>query len=325
MPPVQSDPDPQPLLPSFAPVPRAKERSNGWKPEVQRQFIEALAETGSVKAACRRVNRADHGAYMLRRHPEAAEFRKAWDVAADIGMRRIEDVAMDRALHGVEVPVYSYGKIVGTRTVFNDRLLMFMLRNRAPERFAAGAPPRAPNAVDRMELARLKAQWRKEWEQTTTRERAITATERARASETTLIENIARMHERWFTALGPRTRAAYRQFRETEIAETAALAPSRWAVESIGLVEEELAAATDEWTADDLGEELAEARAAARAHEEDAARARAEYAEWFTDERRARLWWVIDVVFGTLSIPLDDDDEEEEDGNDDAHRSGDGA
>jgi hypothetical protein len=69
MPPAQSDPDPQPLLPSFAPVPRAKERSNGWKPEVQRQFIEALAETGSVKAACRRVNRADHGAYMLRRNP----------------------------------------------------------------------------------------------------------------------------------------------------------------------------------------------------------------------------------------------------------------
>ena len=30
-------------------------------------------------------------------------------------MRRIEDVAMDRAMHGVETPVYSYGKLVGTR------------------------------------------------------------------------------------------------------------------------------------------------------------------------------------------------------------------
>ena len=33
-------------LPAFTPVPRAKERSNGWKPQVQRAFIEALAADG---------------------------------------------------------------------------------------------------------------------------------------------------------------------------------------------------------------------------------------------------------------------------------------
>lgn len=82
-------------LPLFTPVPRAKDRHNGWKPEVQRAFIEALAETGSVKSAARRVGRAEVSAYLLRRHPEAHEFRQAWDIALDIGMRRIEDVAMD--------------------------------------------------------------------------------------------------------------------------------------------------------------------------------------------------------------------------------------
>ena len=155
-------------VPAFAPVPRSKERSNGWKPEVQRAFIEALAETGSVKAACRRVGRADHGAYILRRHPEAVEFRRAWDAALDIGMRRIEDVAMDRALNGVDVPVYSYGKLVGSRTVYNDRLLMFMLRNRAPERFPGGmnaSGAKGMNAVGQMELNRLKKQLRKELEE----------------------------------------------------------------------------------------------------------------------------------------------------------------
>ena len=106
---------PRTTLPAFAPVPRARDRHNGWKPEVQRAFIEALAETGSVKAAARRVGRAEVGAYLLRRHPEAREFRKAWDAALDIGMRRIEDLAMDRALNGVVEPVYSYGKLVGTR------------------------------------------------------------------------------------------------------------------------------------------------------------------------------------------------------------------
>ena len=150
-------------LPVFTPVPRQVDRSNGWKPHVQRAFIEALADTGSVKAACRMVRRSTHGAYHLRRQPGAEEFAAAWEAAVDLGMRRIEDTAMDRALNGVEVPVYSYGKLVGSRTVHNDRLLMFMLRNRAPERFAEGKP-KAMNAIDTMELARLKAQWRKEWE-----------------------------------------------------------------------------------------------------------------------------------------------------------------
>ena len=89
-------PSPAHVLPHFAPVPRAKDRNNGWKPAVQLAFIEALAETGSVKSAARRVNRAEVGAYLLRRHPAAEEFRKAWDIALDIGMRRIEDVAAIR-------------------------------------------------------------------------------------------------------------------------------------------------------------------------------------------------------------------------------------
>jgi hypothetical protein len=166
-------PDPKHLtLPAFTPVPRKMDRHNGWKPETQRAFIEALAETGSVKAAARRVNRAEVGAYLLRRHPDAAEFRQAWDAALDIGMRRIEDVAMDRALHGVEVPMYAYGKLIGHRTVYNDRLLMFMLRNRAPERFTGGGAS-GLNAVDQATLAKLKTQWRKEWEQ----EKAVSASE----------------------------------------------------------------------------------------------------------------------------------------------------
>ncbi|WPZ04556.1 hypothetical protein T8S45_03175 [Blastomonas marina] len=158
---------PRGTLPAFISVPRQKDRANGWKPDVQRSFIEALADTGSVKAACRKVGRAEVGAYILRRHPEAASFRAAWQAALDLGMQRIEDVAMDRALNGVEVPVYSYGKLVGARTVYNDRLLMFMLRNRAPERFGAqinGGKPKGRGAIGKMEKRRLKRKWRAEWE-----------------------------------------------------------------------------------------------------------------------------------------------------------------
>ena len=301
-------PDPQPealtpahVLTQFAPVPRAKDRHNGWKPAVQLAFIEALAETGSVKSAARRVGRAEVGAYLLRRHPEAGEFRKAWDIALDIGMRRIEDVAMDRALHGVEVPMYSYGKLIGTRTVYNDRLLMFMLRNRAPERFTGGKP-NGLNAVDKMQLTRLKKQWRKDWE----REAAQAHASAAQATGDSFIERIELMHHRWFITLGPQARAAYRQFRQTECDEARALSETRWAKHDAQNAREDLAAAQDPDEAADARAALAEAEQGLTAAADSAATAEADYAEWFTDERRAKVWWAIDVVFGAVSAPDDD-------------------
>jgi len=152
------------MLPAFAPVPRKYNRHDGWTPERQRGFIEALADTGSVKAAAHAVNMTPEGAYLLRRHPEAEGFRKAWEAALALGVQRLEDVAMDRALNGVEVPVYHFGAVVGTRRVYNDRLLMFLLRNRAPKRFAADAL-NTGNASTRSQLARLKKEWRREWEE----------------------------------------------------------------------------------------------------------------------------------------------------------------
>ena len=198
-----SEHKPSTTLPAFTPVPRLKERSNGWKPHVQRAFIEALADTGSVAAACRMVRRSTHGAYHLRRQPGAEEFAAAWEAALDFGMRRIEDVAMDRALNGVEQPVYSYGKLVGTRMVHNDRLLMFMLRNRAPGRFAEGRA-KSMNAVDKMELTRLRNKWRKEWEA----ERAAEQLEQEAATMASINAKIDMLREREARIESPRVRAA---------------------------------------------------------------------------------------------------------------------
>lgn len=162
--PEEPEPTPSTALTHFTPVPRLKDRSNGWSPDVQRAFIEALADTGSVKSAARAVGRSEVGAYQLRRHPQGAEFAAAWAAALAHGVQRIEDVAMERAINGTEEPVYSYGKLVGTRMKYNDGLLMFMLRNRAPERFAGAGPARGLSAMDRTKTDRLKKQWRKEWE-----------------------------------------------------------------------------------------------------------------------------------------------------------------
>ena len=160
---------------------------------------------------------SDHGAYLLRRHPEAEEFRRAWDAALDIGLRRIEDVAMDRALNGCEQPVYSYGKLLGQRTVYNDRLLMFMLKNRAPERFGGGGRGRGlgGSAPDAVQLARYKKQWRREWDE----ERAREAAEAQRDSDEILAginTKLENMHRNWLRRLSPRVRALYEAYQEAE-------------------------------------------------------------------------------------------------------------
>jgi hypothetical protein len=177
------------ILGTFTPVPRERERHDGWTPERQRRFIAALADLGSVKAAAHAVNMAPEGAYQLRRHPEASEFRKAWDTALALGVQRLEDVAMDRALNGVEVPVYSYGKLVGTRRKYNDRLLMFLLRTRAKKRFGEDG---RMNLADRATLNNLKRQWRKQWEQ----ERALAEVERTKQTHANIEEQIRQWEDR---------------------------------------------------------------------------------------------------------------------------------
>ncbi len=190
-------------LPVFAPVPRHCQRHDGWTPERQRNFIEALADLGSVRAAANAVNMTPEGAYLLRRHAEAAEFRKAWEAALALGVQRLEDVAMDRALHGVEVPVYCFGKIIGTRRVYNDALLMFILRNRAPKRFCADG--RGMNAATRSSLARMKKQWRADWEQ----EAALLQNEHEGGAYAELDEKIDLMRSRWLENLSPKTRKLF--------------------------------------------------------------------------------------------------------------------
>lgn len=155
--------EPAQTLPEFTPVPRRFNRGDVWTEQVQRAFVEALADTASVEAACRLVGRSPASAYRLRRHPLAGEFAAAWQAAVDLGIQRIEDYAVDRAVNGVELTVLAHDGTVHTRRVYNDQLVMFMLRNRAPERYCAGGA-RALSAIDARSLARLKKQWRAEWE-----------------------------------------------------------------------------------------------------------------------------------------------------------------
>jgi hypothetical protein len=116
-------------LPDFTPVPRKNSRHDGWTPERQRAFIEALADTGCVAIAARMVNMSQAGVYLLRRQPGAESFRAAMDAAQTLGLQPVKDEAFDRAMNGQLVPVFVGGKLMGFRRKKNDRLLMFILRH----------------------------------------------------------------------------------------------------------------------------------------------------------------------------------------------------
>ena len=119
----------------FTPVPRGLERHGGWTAEAQRAFIDALADCASVNGAAQRVGKTASTAYRLRASAGAASFAAAWDAARQMGISQLEDVAMDRAIKGVEVPVFHKGERVGERRWFDNRLLMSMLRHNRSRRY----------------------------------------------------------------------------------------------------------------------------------------------------------------------------------------------
>lgn len=120
----------------FLPVP-VRARHDGWRPLKQLTYIQVLAETGCVAEAAKAVGMSVASAYALRRRPDAASFREAWDIALDYGVGRLADAALGRAIHGVAQPVFHNGEQVGERRKFDEKLTMFLLRYRRPDRYGA--------------------------------------------------------------------------------------------------------------------------------------------------------------------------------------------
>lgn len=117
---------PHPL--AFTPVPLARVRHDGWTRMRQARFILTLAKIGCVAAAARAVGRSRKSAYALRDRAGAESFAAAWDRAVAHGQERVRDTAIARALKGEVRPILYRGRQVGSRTYYNDGLLMAVLR-----------------------------------------------------------------------------------------------------------------------------------------------------------------------------------------------------
>lgn len=145
---MEQNPHPEPL-----PAIHHRYRATGWTPDVQRDFIHALAACGSVVEACRVVNRSASSAYRLRARPAAQAFRNAWNAAQATAYRQVLELAMDRAVLGIEQPVYHKGEQVGFKTTHSDRLLCYLLGHLRPE----GAVPKTAPDPEQQDFAIAEA------------------------------------------------------------------------------------------------------------------------------------------------------------------------
>jgi hypothetical protein len=131
----------------FIPVPR-RANKNGWSPGRQWEFLQRLADCGSVVEAARKVGMSEASAYRLRRHPAAEDFRRAWDAAMVRVWQRVEQVALDRVINGDIEVIEREGRIVATRKrPCSDRLMIHMLKEQARRAEAQVAALAAENAA----------------------------------------------------------------------------------------------------------------------------------------------------------------------------------
>jgi hypothetical protein len=129
---MADEPESKPL--KFAPVP-VRARHDGWTVERQAAFLEALAETGCVEDAARHVGMSRNSAYRLQRREPAVAFRQAWAAALDHGINRVDEGAHSRSIKGVARPIFYKGEQVGEYREYDERLAMFLLRYRRPQRY----------------------------------------------------------------------------------------------------------------------------------------------------------------------------------------------
>jgi hypothetical protein len=120
-----------------AETPTRTPRHDSWSLDTQAAFLRALSATHSVSEAARSVGRSRQSAYRLRSRLKGQPFDLAWEVAFHHSYDVLAHTALERALNGVEVPVYYQGVKVDSYRRYDERLTVALLA-----RFTFGGNPR---------------------------------------------------------------------------------------------------------------------------------------------------------------------------------------
>lgn len=116
--------------------PHKPARHDSWPLDTQAAFLRALSATHSVSEAARSVGKSRQSAYRLRSRLKGQPFDLAWEVAFHHSYDVLAHTALERALNGVEVPVFFQGEQVGSYRRFDERLTVALLG-----RFTMGGNP----------------------------------------------------------------------------------------------------------------------------------------------------------------------------------------
>ncbi len=144
-----------------ASAPRSKPASPPITLQKINTFLHHLGRTGSVTLAAARAGLPRRALYKRRAADEA--FAGHWDEALQLGIDRLQDDAMRRALHGTARAVFRNGRQVGSVQQFDNRLLQFLLKAHRPETYGergkAAASPLPFDLAQRLAAAapRLEA------------------------------------------------------------------------------------------------------------------------------------------------------------------------
>ena len=125
-----------------------------WTKRKMAEFLRMLGATQCVASAARSVGMSRQSAYKLRNRLKGEPFDIAWEAAFQHGYDALHQAALERALFGVEVPVFFNGEQIGTRRHFDERLTIYFLSRR--------------NAAGAQRLSRYGAAaefWSERWEQ----------------------------------------------------------------------------------------------------------------------------------------------------------------
>ena len=133
---------------------RAPAPSPNFTPKALNSFLHHLGRTGSITFAATRAGLPRRQLY--KRRAADATFAAQWEDALQLGIDRLQDDAMRRALQGTPRGVFRNGRQVGSVQQFDNRLLQFLLRAHRPQVYGdKKLPAAAPLPFDL--VARVKA------------------------------------------------------------------------------------------------------------------------------------------------------------------------
>lgn len=128
--------------------PRRRARPVRWSARREEKFLATLAEMSNVAASARAAGISESSVYRHRQRSD--EFRARWAAALREGYSKLETLLLERALNGVERPVWHGGRQVGTAREYSDRLALALLA--AHRTSVTGAAPGAAPALSDTEV-----------------------------------------------------------------------------------------------------------------------------------------------------------------------------